>query len=194
MPSSGWHHTQLWLYGHWLPGDARGFRSRDHRIHSGGDYKHRPPPGEHAALRAHAAGLLTSQPITLTDSQRQLVGELIVRWFELKQTPLAAVSVGGAHCHVMSLLLTGQEDATIGKVKRYASAESTRRDASIPSRLFAGKGEPGPVTTRDHFIASYEYITEKHAREGTWIWGADDELLAKWWPPPADPGQGRGRP
>jgi len=182
MSSLLWHHTQLWLYGHWLPGDERGFRSRDHRIHSSGDYKHRPPQGEHAKLHEYAKAQLQSQPIALTDAQRRRIGELIVRWFSLKSMSLAAVSVGGAHTHVLAALPRMHEDATIGKLKRYVSTESSRQDASIPSRLFAGKGEPKPVMTREHFFASYEYITKKHAREGAWTWGANEALLAQWWP------------
>jgi hypothetical protein len=36
----------------WLHGDKRGFRSREHRMQSSGDYKHRPPE-EHAGLRKY---------------------------------------------------------------------------------------------------------------------------------------------
>ncbi|MEX1088840.1 MAG: hypothetical protein WEC36_06395, partial [Phycisphaeraceae bacterium] len=145
-----WYHTQIWLYGHWLPGDAKGFRSRNHRVHSSGDYKQLPPAGEHAGLYRHAKALLKGQPITLTSAQRQCVGPLIVRWFELKELAIAAVSVGGAHAHLLGMLPVGDEDAMIGKVKRYASAESSRRDAMIPSKLFAGKGEPKRVENWPH--------------------------------------------
>ncbi len=193
MPPSGWRHTQIWLYGHWLPGDPRGFRSRDHRIHSGGDYKHRPPQGEHANLHAHATGQLKAHPVTLTPAQRRIAGALIVQWFTMKHIPLAAVSVSGAHAHILAQLPRMEEDVTVGKVKRYVSTQASRQDASIPSRLFAGKGEPKAVATHDHFVAAYDYITVKHAREGAWIWGADVDQLATWWSY-NDPGQGRGRP
>ena len=180
-PALRWRHTQIWLYGHWLPGDARGFRSRDHRIHSSGDYKHRPPKGEHANLHAHAAALLKAQPITLSQQQRRLVGELIVRWFDMKKPALAAVCVGGAHTHLLCQLPRGDEDATVGKVKRYASAQATKRDASIPSRLFAGKGEPKLVKDWEHLCLAYEYVTVKHAREGAWVWGVGMQTLAQLW-------------
>lgn len=42
-----WHHIILTTYGSWLPGDLRGFRTRDHREHVEGDY--RPPP-THSAV------------------------------------------------------------------------------------------------------------------------------------------------
>jgi hypothetical protein len=177
----GWYHTQLWLYGHWLPGDSRGFRNRDHRIHSSGDYKHRPPAGEHAALHAHARSLLKQQPILLTHAQRELVGQFIVRWFGLKDILLAAASVGAAHSHLLCMLPLGAEDMTIGKAKRYASVESRRCDVAIPSQLFAAKGEPKRVADWAHFQECFEYITVKHAREGAWVWGADPGDLQQLW-------------
>ncbi len=52
MPTPGkcWWHNILSTHGSWLPGNPRGFRSRNHRIHSSGDYKNPPPLGEHAGL------------------------------------------------------------------------------------------------------------------------------------------------
>ncbi len=35
-------HVMFSTRGHWLPVDPRGFRNRDHRIHSSGDYTHPP--------------------------------------------------------------------------------------------------------------------------------------------------------
>jgi len=175
-----WYHTQIWLYGHWLPGEARGFRSKDHRVHSSGDYKRRPPVGEHAGLYRHAAGLLKAQPISLAMPQRACVGSLIVRWFEKKRISLAAVSVGGAHAHVLCLLPIGDEDKTVGKVKRYASTESSRRDPTIPPKLFAAKGEPKRVDTWRYFTVSHEYVLD-HASEGAWVWGVDARDLPALW-------------
>jgi len=152
-----WFHTQIWLYGHWLPGDAKGFRNKKHRIHSSGDYKSPPPPDEHAGLQTHARRLLKQPPITLTPQQRKLLGELLLRWCRLKHIPVAAVSVGGAHAHLLAKLPIADTDATIGKAKRYASCESRKQDPSLPSKLFAGKGEPKPVESWGHLVASQDY-------------------------------------
>ena len=40
-----WFHVTAHTYGAWLAGDARGFRTRHHREHVEGDYKHPPPAG-----------------------------------------------------------------------------------------------------------------------------------------------------
>src|SRR5262249_17500638 len=51
MPAEGklWRHVIISTLNSWLPGDPRGFRAVNHKIHSSGDYKN-PPPGEHAGL------------------------------------------------------------------------------------------------------------------------------------------------
>ena len=55
MPQAGmsWSHIIISPQNSWLPGDRRGFRSRNHKIHSSGDYKNLPPPEEHAGLRRY---------------------------------------------------------------------------------------------------------------------------------------------
>jgi len=181
MADLRWFHTQLWLYGHWLPGDPRGFRADGHKVHSSGDYKHRPPEGEHAGLHRYAKARLTQQPITLAADQRRLVGERLIRWFEIKPPILAAVSVGGVHVHLLCELPDQQRDATVGKAKRYASLESRKRDPELPSKLFAKKGEPKVVRDFEHFEMAYDYVVDKHAAEGAWTWGAGKEKLVELW-------------
>jgi hypothetical protein len=48
-----WRHIVCNTKCSWLPGDDRGFRSREHRIHSSGDYKNPPPKNEHEGLRRY---------------------------------------------------------------------------------------------------------------------------------------------
>jgi len=55
MPQPGrrWYHIIVNTRNSWRHGDERGFRSRGHRLHSSGDYQHRPPKHEHACLRRY---------------------------------------------------------------------------------------------------------------------------------------------
>jgi len=171
-----WYHAQLWCYGQWLPGDRRGFRSRDHKLHSSGDYKHRPAEGEHSRLYRYTRPRLSQAPVTLSEPQRPVIGELARRWFEIKSYRLIAIAVGGVHTHLLAELPTGEEDATIGKLKRYCSAQGSKVDPSIPSKLFAEGGEPIPMRHPQHMSEVYPYIIDKHAAEGAWVWG-DESLL-----------------
>ena len=45
QPWRHWYHCNGSTYGTWLPGDPRGWRSRNHRVHVPGDYRTPPPPG-----------------------------------------------------------------------------------------------------------------------------------------------------
>lgn len=75
--------TALWrvdiaTYCSWLPGDVRGFRNREHRIHSSGDYKHRPPVAEHEGLRRYNEPLRSSV-VVIPRALRLLVAGTIAR-------------------------------------------------------------------------------------------------------------------
>ncbi len=61
-----WFHITFSTYGTWLPGDPRGFRAWKHKLHSSGDYKSRPPQGEHAALQRYARDAIKNEPVTHT--------------------------------------------------------------------------------------------------------------------------------
>ena len=171
MSDSAFFHAQLWCYGQWSPGDPRGFRSHDHRVHSSGEYKHRPPEGEHADLHDHAKRQLKQPPVELAVPQRQVIGELVVRWCQIKSHTLIAVACGRVHTHLFVELPRGEAEATIGKMKRYCSTEGSRRDAVIPSPVFARRCEPLIVQSRGHAEQLWPYIVDKHAAEGAWTWG-----------------------
>ena len=57
------YHLIWGTYGSWLPGDPRGFRTRRHREHVEGDYKHPPPPGLYEGLHAYATDSLKKPPV-----------------------------------------------------------------------------------------------------------------------------------
>lgn len=48
-----WRHVVISTRSSWLPGSPRGWRSRNHKRHSSGDYKKPPPPDEHEGLREY---------------------------------------------------------------------------------------------------------------------------------------------
>ena len=55
MPAEGmlWRHVICHAKNTWLHGDERGFRDRDHRAHSSGDYYNPPPKDEHQGRCEH---------------------------------------------------------------------------------------------------------------------------------------------
>jgi hypothetical protein len=117
----GWLHVQWSTYGAWLPGDPRGFRNRDHRIHSSGTYKAPPPSGEHIGLLWYATSRLKKNPVTLSMEHRVLARDAIVQKAAILRRPLAALAVCGQHVHALISVDDSIVDAEVGKLKRHSS-------------------------------------------------------------------------
>jgi len=175
-----WFHVRIWLKGHWLHGDRRGFRTVDHRIHSSGDYKHRPPAGEHAGLHRHMRGRLKHKPFAFSPDQRSLARERWLKWLTGRDYPVAALSVNGAHTHLLAKLPGDDPIATLGWGKKYVSQAMSKVDSAVPSSLFAARGKPKLVRDIDHLRKAWKYILD-HADEGAAVWGAAREDLEKLW-------------
>jgi hypothetical protein len=162
------------LHGNWLPGDPRGFRSRDHRIHSSGDYKHKPPTGEHADL--HAYQRRTSAPaVVLSRPHRQVIGRLLLEMVT-EDHNLLVISTGATHVHMQVGL---PED--LGLVRKLIGNWRQRSSRAlvneVPSRMWAKGGKPIPVHDRPHQRSLYKYICG-HISEGAWVWNYRDGELA----------------
>ena len=100
-----WAHVVTSTRGQWLPGDRRGFRSRQHRVHSSGDYRRPPPPEEHEGLRRVAEAISTG-PVFLATVHRRVVVEAI----QAKLTLLGAHPVSS---RVMGCIATRCSIATV---------------------------------------------------------------------------------
>src|SRR4051812_17768658 len=107
MPRAGysWRHVVISTHRSWLPGDARGFRNRGHRIHSSGDYESPPPKLEHAGLRLE--NLKWGEPVEIERELRATVGRAIDAALQAMKLEVVAVSVSGMHAHVLVELPIG---------------------------------------------------------------------------------------
>ena len=74
LPWNDWYHFMGHTYGTWLPGDPKGFRTRHHREHVEGDYKHPPPKGKYDARWERAKRLMKRDPVYLDEQQRERRG------------------------------------------------------------------------------------------------------------------------
>src|SRR5689334_1535924 len=96
-----WRHVIISTRRSWLHGDARGFRTRGHRIHSSGDYKDLPPEGEHAGLlkyhRERARGAMIKIPRAL----RGEVGLALLRAVLLAGCRVLVIAVTQKHAHLL---------------------------------------------------------------------------------------------
>jgi REP element-mobilizing transposase RayT len=175
-----WYHTQIWLKGHWLHGDPRGFRDAGHRVHSGGDYKHRPPVGEHAGLHRYHQQRLKQLPFVLSIHHRANALALWRKWLDKRDYPLAAFSVNGAHTHLLAKLPSDDPVAALGWGKKYVSQELSKADPVVPASLFAARGEPKLVKDAEHLGRARKYVLE-HELEGAAVWGVGEGDLDALW-------------
>src|SRR5688572_30514508 len=98
-----WRHVIINARCSWLHGDVRGFRSRGHRIHSSGDYKHRPPIQEHAGLRAFHETRSNELREFELEVRIVVVCEFVRKMRSLKHL-IAACAASGEHLHALSEL------------------------------------------------------------------------------------------
>jgi len=161
----GWVHVMSSTRGHWLPGDVRGFRDHDRRVHSSGDYKTPPPKDEHAGLRAYA-DRITQRRVSFKPAMRPAIGEAMLRKFEYLNVAVRVLAVGETHVHVLARI--GNEDAkeVFGRVKQYASHQ-VRRD--LKGTIWGEGSYPVRIADHEHYRVVVEYIRD-HAAEGAWVW------------------------
>src|SRR5450631_2117690 len=100
MPTDGkrWRHVIISTLNSWLPGDPRGFRVVDHKIHSSGDYKNPPPVGEHAGLHQYSKSK-SGDRVIIPQELRETIGAEIRDELIRKAYRILAISVAATHCH-----------------------------------------------------------------------------------------------
>ena len=172
-----WRHVVVGTKNSWLHGDPRGFRSRDHRLHSSGDYKEPPPCGEHAGLlRYHQRN--AGEPVDLgVEARIQVCRAFVLKWQSLGYRVIVC-SVGERHLHAV---LEGPEDygqlgKEVGKCKQKAS-HAVRH--LLPSSIWAANGGFKPIRGRGHFRNSYTYVrTRQEAGTVVWSHRPDEDWIA----------------
>ena len=163
MPAPGmrWRHVIINTKGSWLHVDARGFRSRGHRIHSSGDYKHRPPPGEHSGLLRHMEEQCPEE-ITLDNDLRPLIGRAMVATCVASNIPLLAVAVGKVHALPSAASKRHGRDQTVG---RLGETKSVPRGERSFARIDLVRGRE--AGTRRHSGTSAQSARLHHLRSRT---------------------------
>ena len=169
MPQSGhlWYHVVLNTHRTWLPGDRRGFRSRDGHIHSSGDYRNPPPENEHAGFRnyhQHRSG----EPVRIPRSLQAVICSKLVEKIHSQNYRVLAAAVDDCHAHLLVELPSDRRQIkkVVGLWKQAAS--HAVRD-QMPGRVWAEDCDPVPIEDRPHQIRTYRYILG-HASQGAVTW------------------------
>ena len=172
MPLEGkrWRHVIISTLNSWLPGDPRGFRTADHKVHSSGDYKNPPPPGEHAGLHRYSKEI-SGDLVVIPQELREVVGTEIRDELNRLSHRILAISVAATHCHILVELPDDKKEIKriVGESKRKASVAVRKQ---LPGRVWAHDGKYESVDTPEHQRNVYNYIWNKQA--DAWIWSFKD--------------------
>jgi hypothetical protein len=170
-PPSGlawcWFHIILTSYGAWLYGDARGFRTRHHREHVEGDYKHPPPAGAFAKREARSKASLKQAPVEWAPDFRRIVGGALVARLQNLGAFVLCASVSRQHVHILAKVPRTLARQWSGLAKKHAWFVA--RDAGWIGKMWGKRGKQLPVRDRAHQLNVHRYILA-HSREGAWIW------------------------
>ncbi len=180
-----WFHCTTHTYGAWLYGDPRGFRTRHHREHVDGDYKHRPPAGTYDEELARSRRLLKQPPVVLPPAWRAVVGEAFVERLIQSGAQVLALSCSGQHVHLLAKTPGGEVPRQwVGRAKMHATFV-LRRHGWV-GEVWAVRCKVIPVRDRRHQLNAFNYIKD-HAAEGAWVWDFRDHQSPES-PGPAGPG------
>ena len=168
---NNWYHCTAHAYGTWLQDDPKGWRSRHHREHCEGDYKHPPPPGAHDHLFELSKRLMKRDPVRIQRDIRECVlQKMIVRLHEF-HCPTSIGSLDGIHAHLLSQCNDRNPRIMIGIAKQYATAQLKAHGLAVGLNLQLGEGlwskgsHPEPIEDERHFDNVHRYIAD-HANRG----------------------------
>ncbi|MEM7808161.1 MAG: hypothetical protein AAF561_08630 [Planctomycetota bacterium] len=167
-----WLHVTLTTRNSWLHGDPRGFRDKEHRLHSSGDYRNRPPAGEHASVHAFYRSRSDGVSPRFDDNQRIRVCDIVVdKLVEQRQQPVV-VAVVSNHLHFLARFPDDRRatNRLIGQVKRRV----TRRLDGSESPTFSQGAGIEVISDRSHQEATLRYIRDKQGSDAAvWVHGTN---------------------
>ena len=146
----GWYHVNGNTYGTWLPGDERGWRSRDHRQHVEGDYKAPPPSGMYDNFRAKAASNMPRGPVFLAPEMRPVAGRAFVEMLVHQGVELLVFALNHVHYHLLARFGQSSIRETVGRAKKHAYP--VLRGQGHRGSLWATRSRSLPVRDRSHQV------------------------------------------
>jgi hypothetical protein len=179
-----WFHLILTTYAAWLPGDPRGFRTRHHRDHVEGDYKHPPPEGLYDGLHRAARANQKEPMVTLTEGQRKVIANALWDKLERLGSTVAIIRVSARHSHVLTKSPPQLTRHWAGIIKRHATY--TLKEHGWNQRLWAKGEKLIRIPNRQHQLNAFGYI-QRHVNEGAFILTYLDRSSS-----PAKPAEGSG--
>jgi REP element-mobilizing transposase RayT len=170
-----WRHIIINTHGTWLHGDPRGFRSREHRIHSSGDYKNPPPADEHAGLYRYQLEH-SRPPVELPKVCWQAVGQAILKNLATQNCRTAIIAVTPTHVHHLTEIPDdpARIRELVGWEKRFATRAARALLPSLKDVELWAEGEAVHIVdSEEHYVSARNYIRTEQGSDA-WIW--QDEM------------------
>ena len=172
MPRPGmqWRHVVFSTHNSWLPGSPLGFRNRDHRIHSSGDYKNPPPLGEHAGLHRYAKKI-SGEPVVIPAELREQIGRAMIAEFKKHDCRILAIAVASNHVHILAEMPEETEKyrAIIGRCKTAACHAVKEK---MPGRIWCRNATYKLIKDEEHHRNTYRYLLNQ---KDAWVWSYTQE-------------------
>ena len=170
-----WYHVTAHVYGSWLRGDPRGWRSRHHREDVIGDYKNPPPKGMYDKLHEYSKSLMKRDPVHLDLNIREFVLCAIIEKLRADGIEVLIASLDGEHLHVLARFPDHNPRYWIGWAKKYATQKlkahglAVGLDLKLGEGLWAKRCHPKPISGSYHHSKTIDYIAD-HANHGAAVW------------------------
>lgn len=168
-PWNDWYHCMGNTYGTWLPGDPRGFRTRDHREHVEGDYRNPPVASRYAQRHLKAKDLMKRAPVYLTPRQRLRAVEVFSSSLVRRGIDLIVLSIDRVHFHLLARFPDHNPRRWVGIAKKESSHYLKEEKLAPVGGLWAVRVECVPVADREHQLWVVPYIL-KHGKKGAAVW------------------------
>jgi len=170
-----WWHLILSTYASWLPGDPRGFRNRDHRIHSSGDYHYPPPTGEHAGLLRYAKSISGDTIVFSTCKIKERVGRALLKQLSETNHRVLVIAVGRTHVHL--LIEYPEEPILFSKlVTKLKTKSSAAVGDVLPGRVW-GRGDTRELKIdRAAQLKCFDYVRNDQEK-GAWVWTFKEDYV-----------------
>ena len=188
----GWYHLMANTYGMWLPGDPRGFRTRDHREHVEGDYRNPPPKDEYDQRWRQSRQSMKQKPVHLCPQARVPAVECIRHALvEVHGIEVLTVAINEVHLHLLARfprdlagrpIESGSRTSAVGDpprhylgiAKQWAAKTLYARGLVESAKVWARKGKIKPIADREHQVHVFHYILD-HIDQGAAVWSFRDE-------------------
>jgi len=174
-PWNDWYHCNGNTHGTWVRGDERGWRSRHHREHVEGDYKHRPPKERDEHLRSRSAALMRHPPVLLTRAQALLAGAAMVSRLIEAKIELLSFALDDHHFHLVGRFCDHEPRRTIGLAKQRASYLLVQK-FKLTAPIWAVRCRCLPIESRAHQVAAVNYDIKHAAKGAFFVWTFRDSV------------------